>query len=51
MKYLDSVEASDKSTPYRPNWTKLVIKPFAYGVLFGVGCYIGSVFVRTSVMK
>jgi hypothetical protein len=51
MKYLDSVEVSDKSTPYRPNWTKLVIKPFAYGVIFGLGCYIGSVFVRTSVMK
>lgn len=33
------------------NWKKLTIKPFVYGIMFGLGCYVGSLIVRSSLVS
>ncbi len=50
MKYAQAAETSDSSTPNRLNWTKLALKPFVYGIMFGIGCYVGSVLIRSPLM-
>lgn len=33
------------------NWKKLTVKPFVYGIMFGLGCYVGSLFIRSSLVS
>jgi hypothetical protein len=33
------------------NWKKLTIKPFVYGIMFGLGCYAGSLIIRSSLVS
>lgn len=50
MKYLDTVEVTGVSQSGKINWNKLVVKPFIYGVMFGIGCWAGSIFIRSPLM-
>lgn len=48
MNYDDVVDAST-SPNNKPDWKKLIVRPFVYGVIFGVGLYAASLIIRSPI--
>ena len=50
MKYTDMADIADSSTPARLKADKLIVKPFLYGMIFGVGYYMATILLKSPVL-
>ena len=50
MKGDDAMDIAKTSTPSRLKIEKLVLKPLLYGMIFGVGYYLGTILIKSPIM-
>lgn len=51
MKFADAIQVAESSTPSRLKLEKLVVQPLLYGMIFGLGYYVGCILIKSPVLN